>query len=212
MDAGLPGVEFETHGRIASAVARKGGNRASSGQKQRISAFLARFLQLGRVKSDRLLGTVLQSQGRVQEAIHAYRQARQYQPDYADTHYWLGNALHQSGAMRDAIASYRQAIKLKPNFPEALGDLGAALLDLGEIEQAADLLQRALAMQPANPVINSNMSHALRLQGKVDQVADVVLGLVALAGCGELGGGFFVREGHEQRSNPLVTGRSSGLT
>ena len=55
MDAGLPGVEFETHGRIASAVARKGGNRASSGQKQRISAFLARFLQLGRVKSDRLL-------------------------------------------------------------------------------------------------------------------------------------------------------------
>ena len=56
MDAGLPGVEFETHGRIASAVARKGGNRASSGQKQRISAFLARFLQLGRVKSDRLLG------------------------------------------------------------------------------------------------------------------------------------------------------------
>lgn len=57
MDAGLPGVEFETHGRIASAVARKGGNRASSGQKQRISAFLARFLQLGRVKSDRLLGS-----------------------------------------------------------------------------------------------------------------------------------------------------------
>jgi hypothetical protein len=62
MDAGLPGVEFETHGRIASAVARKGGNRASSGQKQRISAFLARFLQLGRVKSDRLLATPLDFQ------------------------------------------------------------------------------------------------------------------------------------------------------
>ena len=56
MDAGLPRVEFETLGRIASAVANTRENRAPSDKNQRISAFLAQLHQLGRLKSDRLLG------------------------------------------------------------------------------------------------------------------------------------------------------------
>jgi integrase len=59
MDAGVPRVEFETHGRIASAVAKNRGNRASSGKNQRIPASQASIsLNPGRVKSDRLLGAV----------------------------------------------------------------------------------------------------------------------------------------------------------
>ena len=55
MDAGLPRVEFEAHGRIASAVAKTRENRAPSDQKQRNSAFQAQFHRPGRLKSDRLL-------------------------------------------------------------------------------------------------------------------------------------------------------------
>ena len=55
MDAGVPRVEFETLGRIASAVANTRENRAPSDKNQRISAFLAQLHQLGRLKSDRLL-------------------------------------------------------------------------------------------------------------------------------------------------------------
>jgi putative SOS response-associated peptidase YedK len=55
MDAGLPRLEFEAHGRIAPAVAKTRGNRASSGTKQQNPAFHPPFHQLSRVKSDRLL-------------------------------------------------------------------------------------------------------------------------------------------------------------
>jgi hypothetical protein len=56
MDAGLPRVEFEALGRIASAVARTGGgNRAFSGKKQPIPAFNAQFSWGCWLKTDRLL-------------------------------------------------------------------------------------------------------------------------------------------------------------
>jgi hypothetical protein len=43
MDAGLPHVESETLGRIASAVAKTRKNPAPLDKNQRISAFLAQF-------------------------------------------------------------------------------------------------------------------------------------------------------------------------
>jgi len=56
MDAGLPRVEFETLGRIASAVGKTRANRAPSDKNQPISAFQPQFHQPGRLKTDRLLG------------------------------------------------------------------------------------------------------------------------------------------------------------
>jgi hypothetical protein len=43
MDAGLPGVEFETHGRIASAVRKRTGNRALSRRNRAENDLQARF-------------------------------------------------------------------------------------------------------------------------------------------------------------------------
>lgn len=58
MDTGLPRLEFEAHGRIASAVAKTRENRASYDKNQRNSAFQAPFYRPGRFKTDRLLATV----------------------------------------------------------------------------------------------------------------------------------------------------------
>ena len=55
MDTGLPRLEFEAHGRIASAVAKTRENRASYDKNQRNSAFQAPFYRPGRFKTDRLL-------------------------------------------------------------------------------------------------------------------------------------------------------------
>ena len=55
MDAGVPGVEFEAHGRIASAVARNGGIRASNNKSHPFRAVQPRFYPSRRLKSDRLL-------------------------------------------------------------------------------------------------------------------------------------------------------------
>lgn len=54
----MPRLEFETYGRIASAVAEKGGNRAFFIQKAKTSAISAQFRQLARLKTDRLLAAL----------------------------------------------------------------------------------------------------------------------------------------------------------
>ena len=55
MDPGVPGVEFETHGRIASAVARKTGIRAPFTENRPICHLTTAFALAAGLKSDRLL-------------------------------------------------------------------------------------------------------------------------------------------------------------
>jgi hypothetical protein len=48
-------VEFETHGRIASAVAKTRENRVSSNKNRQISSILAQLHRPAQLKTDRLL-------------------------------------------------------------------------------------------------------------------------------------------------------------
>jgi hypothetical protein len=57
MDAGLPRLEFETHGRIASAVRKTRRDRASCTQYLPFRAVPLRDYPYRRLKSDRLLAT-----------------------------------------------------------------------------------------------------------------------------------------------------------
>ena len=121
MDAGLPGVEFETHGRIASAVARKGGNRASSGQKQRISAFLARFLQLGRVKSDRLLDSAGNA---------TVSRFDRMSGDFLLDESALDGESVAELAIRIAVYAAKKFIESRKNIPKKVSDDIARIIDL----------------------------------------------------------------------------------
>ena len=55
MDAGLPRMEFETHGRSASVVAGNGEIRALITQFRDFRAVSGRFQRFRRLKLDRLL-------------------------------------------------------------------------------------------------------------------------------------------------------------
>ena len=63
-------------------------------------------------------------QGKLEEAIAAYRQAIGLKSDYAEAHYNLGVALTDQGKLEEAIAAYRQAIGIKPDYAEAHSNLG----------------------------------------------------------------------------------------
>ena len=76
MDAGLSRLEFEAHGRIASAVAKTRRIRASSSQIRQNPALQAQFLWLARLKSDGLLGA-RQELTRLKADQEGLRQQRQ---------------------------------------------------------------------------------------------------------------------------------------
>ena len=58
-------------------------------------------------------GNALQEQGKLEEAIAAYRAAIRLQPDYADAHDNLGIALEDRGKLEEAVAAFREAIRLR---------------------------------------------------------------------------------------------------
>src|SRR5215831_3321896 len=75
------------------------------------------------------LGVVLNDQGKLEEAIAAYRQAISIKPDFAEAYSNLGNSLNDQGKVDEAIAAYRQAISIRPDFPEAHSNLLFCLND-----------------------------------------------------------------------------------
>ena len=58
------------------------------------------------------MGNALQDQGKLDEAIKAYKHAIAIKPDYTDAYYNMGIALKDQGKLDDAILSYKKAIKL----------------------------------------------------------------------------------------------------
>jgi tetratricopeptide (TPR) repeat protein len=119
-----------------------------------------------------MLATVLQCQGRVDDAIDEYRKAIQLNPIFPDGYYLLGNALIEKGLMSEGAECCLRALDLRPDFFEALSDLGSAFLFLGRREEATDILQRALKMRPDSPVVLANLACLKEMQGRVEEALE----------------------------------------
>jgi tetratricopeptide (TPR) repeat protein len=97
------------------------------------------------------LGAVLSQQGRLDEAIVAYRQAIKKNPDYYKAYSNLGAAYACQGETRTAIGLYRKALKLNPRDAASHLNLGLALARLGNVTQAAAHLREFLNLAPDHP-------------------------------------------------------------
>ncbi|XP_072385462.1 protein O-mannosyl-transferase Tmtc2 isoform X2 [Diabrotica undecimpunctata] len=88
------------------------------------------------------LGSVLSSQGRVDEAETAFRKALQHRPNMADVHYNLGILLQGKNKLDEAILSYQRAIHFRPSLALAYVNLGAALIASGRCQEATAVLRQ----------------------------------------------------------------------
>lgn len=104
-----------------------------------------------------VLGTALQCQGALDQAINCYRRAIQLDSTRAETCYLLANALSEVGQMGAAADNFRKAIQLKPDYLEAMSNLGAALISLDKPAEANEVLNRALALSPGSPQVLCNL-------------------------------------------------------
>ncbi len=89
------------------------------------------------------LGAALAGQGRYEEAIEAYRDALDRQPDLMEAHLNLGGTLVFLGQPRKALPHLQEARRLAPKDPEAAHLLGRAYLALGKRSEGLSHLQRA---------------------------------------------------------------------
>ncbi|XP_061679226.1 protein O-mannosyl-transferase TMTC2 [Syngnathoides biaculeatus] len=82
------------------------------------------------------LGNVLKSQGKMEEAEQAYRNALFYRSNMADMLYNLGLLLQESNKFSEALHYYKLAIGSRPTLASAYLNTGIILMNQGRLEES----------------------------------------------------------------------------
>ena len=71
------------------------------------------------------LASILQQQGKLQEAILHYKEAIRIAPTFADAYSNMGNTLKEMGDVPGALQCYTRAIQINPAFADAHSNLAS---------------------------------------------------------------------------------------
>jgi superkiller protein 3 len=113
----------------------------------------------------------LQQQGKLDEAIAAFRKALTFAPNAPEIHNTLGTTLRQKGDMEGARAEFQEAArlnKIKSNAQAATfaTNTGIARLREGKLDEAIERFQAAIALDPASAQAYYNLARALQQKGQ----------------------------------------------
>ena len=113
-----------------------------------------------------LLGRVLSTLGRHDEAIAVLASLEAEYPDNGPSQFALGNALHAAGRYAAAIGPLRRAAELQPQAAGVRSNLGLALERAGKPAEALRAYESALAADPNFVAARVNFGVALLNAGK----------------------------------------------
>ncbi|MBI1914048.1 MAG: tetratricopeptide repeat protein [Planctomycetes bacterium] len=115
------------------------------------------------------LGNAFKHQGKLEEAMTAYRQAIALKPKYFAAYYGLAFVFYYQGKLEEAIAELRRVIDLKPDFVDAHRNLGMALSEQGNLDEAIAEYRKAIDLEPNNASAHHSIGIVFEKQGKGDQ-------------------------------------------
>jgi tetratricopeptide (TPR) repeat protein len=97
-----------------------------------------------------VLGHRLYNKQRYGEALEAYDQAIQMEPDQPEPYYWRGRVYISTGETDRAFNDFKKAVELNPSYGEALDNLGWLCTEIGKYEEGAQYLSRSISLKPDN--------------------------------------------------------------
>ena len=109
------------------------------------------------------LGSALEAEGRIEEAVAQYEETLRLNPDYAETHNNLGNVLSGlPGRSGDAITQFQAALRLKPDSAAVHFNLANLWLRTpGRMDDAIAEYEAAVRLQPDHVAAHNNLGGAL---------------------------------------------------
>ena len=110
----------------------------------------------------------IHNDGRLDEAVIAYQELLQSDPDNFKAYNNLGTVYEEKHDYETAAASYRRALEINPEAAPVHYNLGHALQKQGQYEAAIDAYQAALALRPDHPDTHYNIGHAYHDLGELD--------------------------------------------
>ena len=108
-------------------------------------------------------------QGKVDAAIHHYKQALEIDPQNVGTRNNLGNVLADQRRFEEAIAHFQRVLKEDPNNVPARNNLGIVHHLVGEFEQAVLLFEQVLNIDRRNAQAHLNLGNVLANQGRFEE-------------------------------------------
>lgn len=123
-------------------------------------------------ESFRLLGLVLETQERIEEALDSYVQASLVNPQNSYIHLDMARLLNKVGRYSDYVDYAEKAVELfkeqddEDGLAAAYWDLGWAYYQLGEWEKSANASRKALEIDPSLPSPRFNLGLALLQTGR----------------------------------------------
>ena len=119
-----------------------------------------------------ILGTVLNKQGRTEEAIEHYLHALRINPELEFTHYNLGLAFYNQGRTKESIEHYLHALQIKPDYEKAHYNLGNVLNEQDRTEEAIEHYLQALRIKPDFEEAHNNLGLALNDRGRSEEAIE----------------------------------------
>ncbi len=110
------------------------------------------------------LGKLLAVQGRLPDAVEAFRRVLAQQPDRLEAHYELGLALRGQGQVDEAIQHLARCVALNAKEVAPRLHLGVLLGQKGELDQAASHLREVTKQAPELSAGHYNLGVVLALQ------------------------------------------------
>jgi Flp pilus assembly protein TadD/mono/diheme cytochrome c family protein len=115
------------------------------------------------------LGAVLQSSGRLEEAVSTLTEAVRARPDHAAARNSLGAALLAAGRTDAAIAEFLRTLRAHPGHLDAAYNLGTALLARNRPQDAIVYLDRVARARPADGQALAALASALAMTGQFER-------------------------------------------
>ncbi len=109
------------------------------------------------------LGRCMELQGRLDEALAAYRRALDVDPGHSPARNSLALALERRGETDRAVAEFRLLLAYEPDNALAHFNLADLLLSLSRAAEAAAHYRQGLALEPGNAQARANRQLALRM-------------------------------------------------
>jgi tetratricopeptide (TPR) repeat protein len=119
----------------------------------------------GRAASGHNLGNAYRAAGHTAEALAAYEQAVELDPQQALYFDSLGDLYALLERDEEAVAAYQQAVKLDPNFALSHNSLGRVFSRLGRADEAIAAYQQVISLNPENAWAYNNLGFIYAAQG-----------------------------------------------
>jgi len=131
----------------------------------------------GHVPGELMRAVLLQAEGRVREALEAYKAVLKVEPENLlalNNAAWASHELGEPGALAYAERAYEAG----PENAAVLDTLGWILLARGKNELAIDYLSRAAELAPQAPEIRYHLAEALAAGGQSNRAREILVALL----------------------------------